>query len=67
MRMLVNGNFPGDGVAALRALGHDVSWVSAIRLHRQRESSGSRSVSLPWKAEQIGPGIWLWSKTIRAV
>lgn len=27
MRFLANENFPGDAVAALRSLGHDVVWV----------------------------------------
>jgi predicted nuclease of predicted toxin-antitoxin system len=27
VRLLANENFPGDAVAALRRLGHDVAWV----------------------------------------
>lgn len=27
MRFLANENFPGDAVAALRARGHDVTWI----------------------------------------
>jgi len=27
MRLLANENIPGDAVAALRAVGHDVAWV----------------------------------------
>lgn len=27
MRFLVNENFPGDAVTALRACGHDVAWI----------------------------------------
>jgi len=27
VRFLANENFPGDAVAALRELGHDVAWI----------------------------------------